>query len=445
MRHLRNTLSLFLFSLLSVHPVLADGFEILGHSQLGTGFAYAGAVSGYGDGSSAYNNPAAMSLLERTTFNIGAHAVPISNDFNDEGSTVLGFPNIGSDGGEDTRFHPLVDLYAVHPLSDDLRVGLSLTSPFGLATEYADDHVVRYQGQFSELQSIQFGPSVSYDLTDRLSIGAGVGAIYSKAKFDSAIDFGTIGFGLLGPDVAQSVGLAPQMNDGKVSIDADDWSFAWRVGALFRYGCSGKNRIGMVYRGKSSVDLQGDANYTVPGSAQLLTATGAFANGGAGAGLTYPEQIALGATHWVSDDVALLWETNWTRWSRFEELRIQFDSPLQQDSVVREEWKNTWRHSLGVRYDLDDEWTLRTGFTFMEGTIRDASLTTPAVPLGDVYIVAVGAGYQLNENTQINIGYAHEMFEDQAIVRDGPTGDRLVGNFENYIGVISASVVYQLS
>ena len=429
----------------SALPAVGDGYEILGHSQLGTGFAYAGAVSGYGDGSSAHSNPAAMSQIDRTTFNFGLHIVPIQNEFKDGGSQVVGLPNAGTNGGESIRPHPLVDLYAVHPASDDLTLGFALTTPFGLSTKYAEDHFVRYQGQFAELATYKLGPSVAYDVNSKLSIGAGVSAIYSDAKFDSVVDFGTIGFGLLGPATATALGLAPQGNDGKVSISADDWSLGWRVGALWRFDEDGHNRIGLNYRGKTSVDLDGDANYTVPTSAAALNATGAFADGHASSGLTYPEQIVLGGSHRIDDQWNFLWESAWTRWSRFNELRIAFDAPGQADSVTTENWRNTWRHAVGVSYQPNTDWILRTGFSFLRGTITQSQFTTPAIPLGNTYILGAGGSYKFDEDLSLHFGYVHEFIEDQSINRTSPTGDQLLGEFENYVGIISASVVYKLS
>ena len=61
-----------IFTFYSVNSAFAGGFAILEQSPEGLGQAYAGSGLGFGDGSSVYYNPAAMTDLKGTTITAGA-------------------------------------------------------------------------------------------------------------------------------------------------------------------------------------------------------------------------------------------------------------------------------------------------------------------------------------------------------------------------------------
>ena len=424
---------------------LAGGYEITGHSTEGTGLAYAGAVSGYDDGSSAFYNPAAMAVHDKTTFQLGTHVVPMDYDFHDRGSTVMGEPNIGTAKNNKTEVAELVDLYAVHPLNDQVTVGFAVTSPFGLGMKYPDDHMARYQMIDSNLTTIQAGPSVAVDLTDQLSVGANISAIYAKADMKSAVDFGSIGYEALGPEMSSALGLAPQMNDGQSKLDADDWGLGWRVGASYRYGDNQRNRLGVNFRGKTDLTLKGDIKYTVPASAQALNSGGLFDNTSASTKLTLPEQVAFGGAQWLDQQFVLYWETAWTRWSRFNELRIQTGNPDMPDAVTAENWRDNWRENLGLRYVANTTWDFVCGMSYDQSVIRSEETRTPALPDTNQLAAAVGFGYNYSENLRINGGYNHTFFVgDLDSNTSGSPGDDLKGEWKNYIGIFSLGFVYQL-
>ena len=53
-------------------------------------------------------------------------------------------------------------------------------------------------------------------------------------------------------------------------------------------------------------------------------------------------------------------DVTWTGWDNFDELRINYDS-LQPDTVIDENWDDTWRFSLGVDFRYNSSWTFRAG------------------------------------------------------------------------------------
>jgi long-chain fatty acid transport protein len=147
-------------------------------------------------------------------------------------------------GTQDRRPWFPVSFY-VKRLSDDTRLGLSLVAPQGGGVDYGDDFVGRYQTTKATLAAIAISPSFAYKLNDRFSVGAGVSFIYTKFEQNIALTQGAL------------VAGAP---DGKVKIeDATDWGYQPFLGIT--YQLTDRALLGVVYRAKANVELEGDVNF----------------------------------------------------------------------------------------------------------------------------------------------------------------------------------------
>lgn len=442
---MRNRLIIVLLQLVTPIYTFAAGYGLLEQSAEGLGVAFAGAVTGYGDGSSAYFNPAAMSSVDRTIGSVGTHFIFPSIKYQDRGSTVSGFPNNGGNGPNAGGLVVVPNAYYVKPLDEKVTVGFTFNVPFGLVTDYDDNWSGRYQGSRSELTVLNLSTSAAYRLSKSWSIGASIGAYYADTYLSNAIDFGTIGAATLGLPTATALGLAPQQNDGFLTLRATDWAFAWGLGASYSYGHGDRNRIGLSYKPKVALSFHGDtAEFDVPASASILTAGGSFVNTPARAGVTLPESASIGMTHWLDDQWALLYESQWTRWSRFEELRIEFDNPLQPDGVTEQDWDNAWRHSIGLKYMPGGKWSNRFGFAYDQTPVPDRSRRTPRIPDNSRYWLAIGTSYQATDQMVISVSYAHLFLKNSRGDVEGPTGDRLIGEYSNHNNTLSASVTWSM-
>jgi len=76
----------------------------------------------------------------------------------------------------------------VKPVSEWLRLGFSAVAPLGGGVDYGRQFVGRYQATRSVLQGVGLSPSVGYKLTDRLSVGAGVSALYKVLDLKIAVN-----------------------------------------------------------------------------------------------------------------------------------------------------------------------------------------------------------------------------------------------------------------
>jgi long-chain fatty acid transport protein len=310
-----------------------------------------------------------------------------------------------------------------------------VNAPWGLATDYDDDWVGRYHARRSELRTFNFNPAVAYRVNDWLALGAGVQAQYIDVELTNAIDFGTIGFVQTGGALG-----TPARNDGAVKMEGDDWGFGFNLGVLIEPWRG--TRFGAAYRSSISHDIEGSADFTLDSAGVAATLQGIsagmgqavpFVDTGARAETEVPETVSFGVYHEFDDRWAIMGEAAWTRWSRFDELRVQFDNPGQADSVTDESWQDSWFLAGGVSYRPDEDWTLRAGVAYDQTPIPDSN-RTPRLPSNDRLWLAVGASYQAMENLKVEFAFTHIFVDDATIdlTTDG-VGNTFRGNLSGDI------------
>lgn len=421
----------------------AGGFALLEQSAEGVGTAFSGGAGGYGDGSEVFLNPAAMSRIDKITVSASTEIISPRADFSNEGSQ-LSFAPIPLSGADDksSTVDAVPNFYVVVPV-DDWRFGFGVNAPFGLRTKYDDPNWVgRYHATNSELMTVNLTPAVSYTVFDdsgtSFAIGAGLNIYYLDATLENAVDFGTIGFATLGAQTASQLGLAPQQNDGYAKVKGSDWATGFTLGGSFNYDT--RSTVGVAWHTRVQSTLDGDATFTVPSAAKILTSSGLFTDAGASAGVQLPESVAVGGTHWLNDDWALMYETQWTRWSRFEELRVQFDS-VQPDSVTNENWDNTWRFSVGGKYRATDRLSVRAGTTWDNTPVSDAEHRTPRIPDQDRFWLATGVSYQLTDNIKADLSYAHLFVRSADTNVSSASAGALNGTWDSGVDIVGIGLI----
>lgn len=417
----------------------AAGYELLEQSVEGVGQAFAGASTGFGDGSEVFFNPAAMSRLPHDTASGGVHIIIPKAEFSNQGSALVpqlgGSAIRGGDGGDGGETAGVPNFYFTKKVTDRVSLGVGINSPFGLATKYDSSWVGRYQALESDLTTVNINPAVSVAVTDWLALGASMQILYADAKLTNAIDFGTIGASVLGLNNALRAGLLPTGTDGIGKVTGDDWGAGFGVSALVTP--TKWLRIGTGYRSKINLNLEGDGRFTVPANAQFLTRSGAFVDTSATARVTLPESFNFGAAADVAEGWTVYADSTWTRWSRFDELRVKFGSP-QPDSVQPESWNNSWRFALGTSFAASKAVTLRTGIMWDQTPIPDGEHRTPRIPDQDRFWLSGGLTYAVWDHIDLVASYAHLFVRDADTVNlTSATGARLNGSWDLGVDIVS--------
>lgn len=413
----------------------AAGFALIEQSGSGMGNAFAGAAASAEDASTIFFNPAGITYIQGSQMVGALHLIKPSAHFNDDGSTGGTFRTKGDEGGDlgDLAFVP--NFYYVHDVSPTFKVGLGVNAPFGLKTEYDDDWMGRFQAVKSELKTVNINPSIAFKATDSLSIGFGVSAMWAQAELTRAVNFpNTTGIGALGTS----------LGEGNVKIKGDDWGFGFNAGAIFQV--TDATRLGLAYRSKVKQHLDGDVRFSdrpntaVPAVNAALAA--ATPNGDVTADVTLPETLSFSVFSQVNDTWDVMADATWTRWSRFQELKVVRNSGAVLQNV-EENWHNTMRYSIGASYKYSDTLKLRMGVAYDEEAIP-TDTRTARIPGNDRTWVALGAAWQVNSNTKLDVGYAH-LFVSDAKIDDNQTATangRLRGEYDGSVDILSAQVTY---
>ncbi len=238
-------------------------------------------------------------------------------------------------------------LYGTAQISPRWHLGLSVTAPYGLVTQYPPSSIARYYALTSQLSTIDIAPAVSWQALPSLALGASLIVETAAARLTNSVDFGTIGAGLgLAP-----LGLLPGRADGVATLKGSGTAVGWQVGGL--YEPLPRTRLGLTYRSAITHTIDGTVEFD--GVPALLVP--GFRGGSASAKLITPSNVSLG----IAQDIGrftLLGGLTWTQWSHFHDLLVVYQGG---SSLTEENWHDTVTVSAGADYHINDAFTVRAG------------------------------------------------------------------------------------
>ena len=416
--------------------ISASGFAVTENSASAQGNSYAGAAAAAEDASTVWFNPAGMMKLDSNQIVVAGHFISPSSTFTNQGSTNAdGTDLLGAndDAGIDA-FVP--NFYWVTAINDEIKFGLGINAPFGLKTEYNDTWVGRYHAVESDLKTVNFNPSLAFQLNEQLSVGVGLNIMLVDVTLTSAIDFGAL---LNSPGAADGFGDL----EGDNLNGVDGLTYGLNMGLM--YDITPKTTLGIAYRTEMDIDVEGTAKFKVPTAAAPVLSSGAFQPSGAlKASITLPQSFSVSIAH-DYEVLTVLADITWTGWSSFDELRIEYENPAQPDSVTTEDWDDTFRYSIGLDWRQSEKLTLRTGIAYDETAIPSPERRTPRVPGNDRTWLSFGGTYVINPAFTVDVGYSHLFISDTKINNTFESSQpalaaTLTGTYEASVDILSAQL-----
>jgi long-chain fatty acid transport protein len=345
--------------------IFAGGFylpEVGSPGSVGTA-GVANVVNNFGT-DAALTNPAGMTGLKRDQVLFGNQVLIPSQKF-DSSIAEAG----GNDGGNAGVFAVVPGFYAVKTLGDRFRAGFSVAGPLGGGFYFGDDFVGRYGAYQSSINGIAFSPSVAYRIGPKLSVGAGVSALYTIFNEKIAVNQGAAG-------------------DGKVKFeDLDDWGAQGFFGLTFQI--TDNLMLGGLYRTKSDVDVEGDIKFRNIANPIENRLTSNLKN--AKISFDYPQVIRLGLKYDATDSLTFFADFDWEDWSQFSDNTLSVDGtgPVTVVEKIDRNWKDTYHVGLGMFYDLGERHRLSAG-KFAVGYVKGGegskwghAISASALWLGD--------------------------------------------------------------
>lgn len=419
--------ALFSSTFICASSVLAAGFQIQEQNVTNLGTAYSGTAALSADASTNFYNAAGLTHIPHTQIVVSAVGINGKFDLHPTRATTTAGPDITplhSENAGGLNFVP--GLHMAHRFSEDIVVGMSVTSAFGLKTEYDDTSVARYIATRSELITVLFSPSIAYQMNPHWSFAVGPDIQYAKANLDASLGTNSTVF-----------------PDGFSKNEGDDWGYSFHAGLLYEW--TEKTRVGLSYRSHFNYDVEGNSQQMRPVN---LLGTGVVNNVPVETRIVLPETAILSAFHEFENNWAIMADVHWTAWSRFRTLRLRYPNGVGTETDTWEHWKDTIRYAVGAQYRWCDKWIFRAGVALDETPVPEERRTA-RIPDSDRTWLGIGIGYTFTPNFHIDVGYAHLFFKDANLLDRGPfakqtatpaSNARLEGKYESYANIFGIQV-----
>lgn len=351
----------------------AAGFMLTEQSAGSLGRAYAGVGVDGTDISGVFYNPATMTLRPGTQIQAGFVAVGLDLAYEgDHGDTENGAANT----------QPIPFGYISHQMTDNMWIGLAMTVPFGMGTDYSENWALAGRGISAKVLTFDFNPNVAWKLSDTLSLGAGMSLQYASADLK----------------LQKSVEHPPVSFDSEIDADSIAWGFnvglMWSPLDNLRFGLSYRSRVNHNADGDLIIDNGKMGETALPMLAGKFDAT---------ATLSTPAWAMATAAWDVNDLVSLYATFRWTDWSIFSELKINSDLPSEP---IVNKWQDTYLFSVGTDLRFTNWWTFRAGIGYETSPIDDPKTRTAIIPDADRWWFALGSSFQATDNLQLDVSAA---------------------------------------
>ena len=355
-------------------PVFASGYALFtqGASALGQG----NAVVAHSDSpNTVFFNPALINGLDGTRIDAGCTAVFSGHSFDSAQPA-------GGSTSNDGTFFPST-FYLTHKFNDQLSAGFGVFTPFGLGTDWGDDWEGRFLATRSELQSFDLNPVLSFRITPKLSVAAGLDVILLDATIERRLPPAALGTPF---EVGQNF-------KGSGSGTGFNLALAYQLNRAVSLGAS--------YRSQVAVALKGDAGTTLGGTPLDSRAR---------TGVRLPQQLTAGIACRLSEALTVELGGRWEGWSSFKDLQLALDNNTPLPASVRN-WHDTAGLNLGGKYRWNERVALLAGYIYGSSPVPDGSFD-PSIPDADTHIFCLGTELGFQRFT-VSLSYAYQMYLDR--------------------------------
>jgi len=400
-----------------------DAWNLLGHGPISIGMG--GTAAAYDIGPAGMmSNPATLGLMRDGTYVLlGADVVSADLKVTNEatGETAESH-NRGRNNGP--YFGPEFSLVW---RKDRYAFGVGAFASDGVGTQYGTDsflsrtttnNVNTGLNIFSRLLVLDIPFSVAYRVTDKLTVGGSVDAIWTSVNLGLLLDTSQIG--ALAAQGRVSGGLVPalmsvpalsggylQFNNGKSAGGAADaWGVGGRLGLT--YQVSPATRVGLSYQFKTAVgDLSGHSTLSAVSAVAgniPLSGTVRMQN------FQMPAAFTVGVSHEFSDRLSVAADYQRVFWhAAMKDAHIGFTqdgSGQALNIAIPMNYRDINVFSIGAQYHYSASWTFRAGFHYAQEAIPNDSVMAILPPTPTTNVTA-GASYAFSPDAVLDVALAY--------------------------------------
>ena len=416
----------------------AAGYSLVEQSGSGMGNAFAGGAASAEDASTIYFNPAGMSRLSGTQAVVALHAIRPSAEFL-PGPTAAGalLQPTGNNGGDPGDWGYVPNAYLAMEIDPALKFGIGVNVPFGLKTSYDPAWIGRFQALKSKILTVNINPSLAYRVSDTLTLGAGLnyqridGELTSAVNYSAAAALATAN--PLTPPAALPglAAIAGASSEGVSTVKGSDAAWGYNFGILV--DATPQTRIGFSYRSTIDYTLTGTVSFA--NRPALLAA--AIPDSAATLNVRMPDTFSASAFHQLDGKWDLMADATWTGWSVFKQLKIDRASGANL-ITVQENWRDTWRLSVGANHHYNDRWMARMGLAYDQTPVPDA-FRTARIPDQNRVWLSFGGQYKPGKDSAIDVAYTHLFMANIPIADNQAAAGN--GNLAGTYGAVATNIL----
>ncbi|MCF7484590.1 outer membrane protein transport protein [Vibrio sp. A2-1] len=309
-------------------------------------------TTGAGDGvytrsaAAMWTNPATMSHMGESKTTINTMAFDLEMKYQDNGD---------KQDGKGHSVLPSFGAFHAHQVTDKLHLGIAIGAVGGSSLDYGSEWAGAALLEDITLTAMQVNPSLSYQLNDQWSVGAGIQLSWAALQQSS------------------SVFTAKQDTD---------WAYGYNLGVMFTP--SDKFKLGASYRSKLEHEFKNELKGPLPGSNRSLSTD-----------IALPEIVDVSASYALNQQLDLLASIQFHRWSAWDETVLDFGASVGGDPIggipIKRDWDDVWKFAVGADYQLNSDWRLKAGFSYETSPQDDPSMQWVDLPVGEQYRYSVGA------------------------------------------------------
>ncbi len=415
LRKLQRSYKAILFIYISLiygaflEEVKAGAFGLREVSAAGEAVSLAGAAAGGAGLGSIYFNPATVTQFDGLQIGANTTLILPYSQLKNQNTSSAGYNTYynvlggSASSGNIGLIGNIPSGQITYRLNQDVWLGLSLFVPYGQATKAKQDYVGRDYGSTTKVASAEIEPMIGYQVSDRLSIGAGLRYLDFSARYTSAMPAASA------PDQWKVLG-----------IYGDGQAFGFNLGMTYKPWVN--TEIGLAYRSETNVRLNGQffggasQAASFGGSAALASAT---LDQPVHMNLRLPQTITLGVKQKMTADWTLLGAFEYVQWSSLKSPQVTY---AQSGSTLAANWsagqshmavpsiplyyRDAWFVSAGSEYRYNQTLLLRSGLGY-EKTPLGPNASSTRLPDFNRIWASLGLSYALSPQWTVDVAYLH--------------------------------------
>ncbi len=403
--------------------IFANGFNL--NTVGARAFGMGGAMVGLADDPTAfYWNPAGLAS-QGNHIQLGVHDIIPTLTYENQAAMI--------DAETEANHYPPPFAFWNHKLNEQMAIGLGLCVPSAIGAEWDGANLTNLNlpalnkvfDWESQVMVAHFGPSIAYQATDKLSLGATAEVSYGIMELH------------MGDDMDMDGLIDTQYNE-----ESTGTGFGVNLG--LKYDFSNEFSIGATYRSPVHFAFtQDDVELIAPNGTGGYTTMNAEMT----RYVTWPMMLGFGTAIKVKPFWTLSADVQYTEWSIMDELKteLDFDSTLNGAGIddrvkhTHMDWVDATQYRIGNEFAVHNMWDLRLGYYYDPSPAPNETINI-LFPSHTYHAVTTGFGFH-NDVLAADFGFEYLFGNERDAVME--YGAEMPGTYQMDIMSIALSLTYK--